>query len=198
MSDKDKFRWFAKHKILTVILVIVAIPIVLGMYAGAMDAVTGNTKPDTLVVATTKTASKPKATTPQPTPTNTVVATTPTPKPTTAPVKTVTPTPAAPKPKVLLNLSGNGIENSPPFLVTESQLTVTYSYDCSADGGTGNFIADLEYGNQSSLNSDDQSIANALGSGATNVATTIYPADPGNQYYLSVNSECSWTVTVSS
>lgn len=132
--------------------------------------------------------------------TKTVVASTPSPAKTTTTAKTTTPTPtptpAPAAPKVLLNLSGNGIENSAPFMVTESQLTVTYSYDCSAEGGNGNFIADLLYGDQSSSNSDDQSIANALSNGATNVTTTIYPADPGNQYHLSVNSECSWTVTV--
>ena len=56
--------------------------------------------------------------------------------------------PAPATPKVLLSLSGSGIENSPPFLVTESQLTVHYTYDCSGQGGDGNFIADLLSGNQ--------------------------------------------------
>jgi len=204
MSNKDKFEWFGKHKILSAILIIVAIPIVLGMYAGALEGINGNkTKPVTLASATKSTSTTTSASTPASKPTKTAAATpsTPTTTTTAAPAKTSTPatTKAAPAaPKVLLNLSGNGIENSAPFLVTESQLTVTYSYDCSADGGSGNFIADLLYGDQSSLNSDDQSIANALSSGATNVTTTIYPADPGNDYYLSVNSECSWTVTVSS
>lgn len=115
-------------------------------------------------------------------------ATTPTSSP-------VTPKPAAPT--VLLSLSGSGIENSAPFLVTESQLTVTYSYDCAAFGGTGNFIADLLTGNQDSLGSDDQSIANALGAGGT-VTTTIYPQNPGTDYHLAVNSECNWSVTVKS
>lgn len=102
--------------------------------------------------------------------------------------------PAAPK--VLLSLSGSGIENSPPFLVTESQLTVRYTYDCSGQGGDGNFIADLLSGNQSSLGSDDQSIANALGIGGS-VTTTIYPTNAGSDYHLAVNSECNWTVVVS-
>jgi|GEM_PF-4958994 hypothetical protein len=123
---------------------------------------------------------------------STPAATTPTP----APAKAATPAPAPAAPKTLLTLSGNGIENSAPFMVTQSKLTVIYSYDCSSQDGSGNFIADLEYGNQSSLNSDDQSIANALSSGATNVTTTIYPQDPGHDYYLAVNSECNWTVTV--
>lgn len=98
-------------------------------------------------------------------------------------------------PVVLLKMSGNGIENSAPFLVTSGTLTVTYSYDCSSFGGSGNFIADLESGNQASLDSDDQSIANALGSGGS-ATTTIYPQDVGSDYYLAVNSECSWSVEV--
>ena len=112
---------------------------------------------------------------------------------TTAPSGKVT-APAAPR--VLLSLSGSGIENSPPFLVTESQLTVHYTYDCSGQGGDGNFIADLLSGNQSSFGSDDQSIANALGVGGS-ATTTIYPTNTGSDYHLAVNSECNWGVVVS-
>ncbi len=92
-------------------------------------------------------------------------------------------------------MSGSGIQNSAPVLVTQGHLTVKYSYDCSAFGGPGNFIADLLSGNQSSLNSDDQTIANALGSGGS-ATTAIYPQNTGSDYHLSVNSECNWTVTV--
>ena len=98
-------------------------------------------------------------------------------------------------PVVLLRMSGNGIQNSAPFLVTSGTVTVTYTYDCSAFGGSGNFIADLETGNQASLSSDDQSIANALGAGGT-ATTTVYPQDVGSDYHVAVNSECNWTVTV--
>ena len=97
--------------------------------------------------------------------------------------------------RVLAHLSGNGIANSVPFLVTASPVTATYTYDCSAAGGSGNFIADMETPNQSSLSSDDQSIANALGAGGT-ATTTLYPTDTGQNYHLSVNSECSWSVTL--
>jgi hypothetical protein len=100
-------------------------------------------------------------------------------------------------PKVLLNMSGSGIQNSAPFLVSTSQVTVTYSFNCSSFGGSGNFAADLEYGNQSSLNSDDQSIANQLAPSGQ-ATTTVYPQDPGNDYYVSVDSECNWTVKVTS
>ena len=56
---------------------------------------------------------------------------------------------------------------------------------------SGNFIADL----QQPGGGDDQSIANALGAGGT-VTTTVYPTNAGSDYYISVNSECTWTVTV--
>jgi hypothetical protein len=98
-------------------------------------------------------------------------------------------------PQVLLNMSGSGIQNSAPFLVSSSQVTVTYSFNCSSFGGSGNFQADLLYGNQSSPNSDDQSIANQLAPSGQ-ATTTVYPQDPGNNYYVSVNSECNWTIEV--
>ena len=69
-----------------------------------------------------------------------------------------------PKPAtILLRLSGSGIQNSAPFTVSSGTLTVHYSYDCSSFGSASKFVADLETGNQASLDSDDQSIANALG-----------------------------------
>lgn len=101
-----------------------------------------------------------------------------------------------PKPLVIVSMSGSGIQNSAPVTVTSGTLTANYSYDCSSQG-TGNFIADFETPDQSSLNSDDLSIANALGGGGS-ATTTIYPQNVGSQYYLSVNSECNWSVTIES
>jgi hypothetical protein len=108
------------------------------------------------------------------------------------------PAAAAPpaKPRVLLRFGGSGIRNSAPFDVGSGALTVHYTFDCSSFGQAGNFQADLVYGNQSSLSGDDQPVANALAlSGST--TTTVYPQDPGKDYYLAVNSECSWKVRVS-
>jgi hypothetical protein len=96
---------------------------------------------------------------------------------------------------LLLTFSGSGIRNSAPFNVGGGPLTVTYSFNCSSFGGSGNFQADLYYGNQASLNSDDLSIANALAVSG-HQTTTVYPQYPGKDYYLSVNSECSWRVKV--
>lgn len=104
---------------------------------------------------------------------------------------------AAPVKRVLIRFTGSGIKNSAPFNVGSGPLTVTYHFNCASQGQAGNFIADLLYGNQSSLSGDDQSIANDLAmSGAQ--TTTVYPQDPGRDYYLSVNSECSWRIRVSS
>jgi hypothetical protein len=100
-------------------------------------------------------------------------------------------------PTVLFQLSGSGIENSSPFVVNSGTVTVHYTYNCASAGGTGNFIADLETGDQSSLNSDDQSIANALGADGS-VTTTVYPQDVGAEYHLAVNSECTWSIVVES
>jgi len=108
---------------------------------------------------------------------------------------TQAPATAPPVARVLFSMSGNGIYTGPPFNVGSQPLTVSYSYDCSSFGQSGNFIADLLNGNQSQLGSDDQPIANQLGmSGSQTV--TVYPQNPGADYYLSVNSECDWSVTI--
>jgi hypothetical protein len=110
-----------------------------------------------------------------------------------SPAAVAAPPPAPPR--VLIRFDGSGIRNSPPFNVGSGALTVHYSFDCAAFGSSGNFVADLLYGNQSSFSSDDQPIANALAaSGST--TTTVYPQDPGRDYYLSVDSECSWKIKV--
>ena len=106
---------------------------------------------------------------------------------TTAPSGKV-PAPAAPR--VLLSLSGSGIENSPPFLVTDETAHGALHLRLLRPGGDGNFIADLLNGNQASLGSDDQSIANALGIGGS-ATTTIYPTNTGSDYHLAVNSDAT-------
>lgn len=73
---------------------------------------------------------------------------------------------------VLLNMSGNGIENSAPFSVNTDYVTVSYSFsDCA--GGSGNFIADLD-SVANGPDSDSEPIANALSSGGS-ATTTVYP-----------------------
>jgi hypothetical protein len=96
---------------------------------------------------------------------------------------------------LLFKFSGSGIRNSRPFLVNAATVTAHFTYNCAAAGGSGNFIADMVSGNPSSLSSDDQSIANALGSGGSQT-TTLYPQNQGSRYHLTVNSECSWSITL--
>jgi hypothetical protein len=124
-------------------------------------------------------------------------ATSATTSPSAAPASTTSSAPAAAAPTthVLIRFTGSGIKNSAPFNVGSGPLTITYHFNCAAFGGSGNFAADLLYGNQSSLNSDDQSIANDLAPSGSQT-TTVYPQDPGKDYYLSVDSECSWRLKV--
>jgi hypothetical protein len=96
---------------------------------------------------------------------------------------------------VLINFSGSNVRNSAPFIVNSSPVTASYSYDCSGFGGTGTFIADMVSGSPSSLPYDDQSIANELGSGGSQT-TTVYPQSQGGSYHLEVNSDCSWSITL--
>lgn len=114
--------------------------------------------------------------------------------PTTPAVSAASPKPA-PASSVLISLSGSGIRNSAPFVVNSSSVTARYSYDCSAFGTSGNFIASIVSGSPSNGTYDDQTIANALGSGGSQT-TTVYPQDQGSSYYLEVNSECSWSITL--
>ena len=102
-----------------------------------------------------------------------------------------------PKPAaVILTLRGSGTESSRSVLVTQPALQVKYSYDCSSFGGPGSFVADFETANQNSLDFDDQSVANALSPGGADTIT-IYPRKTGHEYHLAVNSQCDWSITVS-
>jgi len=83
--------------------------------------------------------------------------------------------------------SGSGIKNTPQFTVSDT-WELEYSYDCSDDGGSGNFIVDEDGG--SDLNGAG---VNELGAGGSS-STMVY-GDAGT-HYLSINSECSWTVKV--
>ena len=92
---------------------------------------------------------------------------------------------------ILFQHSGSGIYTGPSFKITGSEIAVRYSYNCS-NFGTGNFILDIKtagYG-------DDMSLANDLGSGATNKLVYGYPQSPGSYYHVEINSECAWAVVV--
>lgn len=107
-----------------------------------------------------------------------------------APPTTVPPPPPttpirAAAPKVIFSLSGEGIQNTGQFQMPDSWL-LEWSYDCSGFGNSGNFIV-LEDGGQ------DFSGASVNELGAGGHGTTHVYGDSG-PHYLSMNSECSWTI----
>jgi hypothetical protein len=69
---------------------------------------------------------------------------------------------------------------------------VSYSYSNCPDG-SGNWIADLK----ATDGGDDVSIANVIGSGGSD-STPEYPQESGGMYYLAIQTECSFTITVKS
>jgi hypothetical protein len=95
---------------------------------------------------------------------------------------------------VPVKASGDGSESTVPFMVSDSVLLVSYSFDCSASGGSG-FTADLISGSAASPGSDDESIADESGTSDTASVTLSMQDTPGD-YYLQVNSPCTWAVDV--
>jgi len=94
----------------------------------------------------------------------------------------------APTPTVLLDQSGSGSVQTKPFTTT-GDWTVTYTFDCSAYGSSGNFQTYID-NTDGSYNTDTG--ANEL---ATSGGNTDYYYDAG-EHYIEVNSECSWHITV--
>jgi hypothetical protein len=109
---------------------------------------------------------------------------------TTAPAAKATTTPKAkPTSHTLISFSGNGIKNSPKFKTT-SDWTIHYSYNCANFGQSGNFA--ITYYTDGSLEDVAVNELKKKGSGTA----PIY--DDNGTHYLSVNSECSWKVSVTS
>jgi hypothetical protein len=141
----------------------------------------------------TATATRTIATTATVTVTTTSIASAPVAKTTVAAKTTVrTPVVAAQPPvagaRSVLSLSGSGIKSSANFIVTHDQWTIGYTYNCASFGSTGNFQIYV-YGSDGS---PTDVAANELGTGLTD-STTEHGT---GTYYLQINSECSWQVTV--
>lgn len=96
-----------------------------------------------------------------------------------------------------MTFSGTGVSSSASFPIDSSAVTATYTYDCSAFGGSGNFVANLVTGVPGSPSYDSVSIANQFGSGNSQT-TRVYPAQQGAHYSLEVNSDCAWSITLTS
>jgi hypothetical protein len=95
---------------------------------------------------------------------------------------------AAPAPTTLLDVSGSGIKTTQAFTVGPT-WAMTWSYDCSAFGSRGNFIVNV-------MTTDGHGSRNAgtnqLGTGGSDVEHFHV----GGTFYLEINSECGWHVTV--
>lgn len=157
--------WVRRHKILTALGVIVVL-IVIGAVAGG--------------------GSNKKA------PAASVAATSPNPQPSTPTAATQSAVPAsvapvAVAPKTLLDVTGDGIKQTPNFTAAD-QWTINYSYDCTAFGSKGNFQIYI----YNSDGSPSDIAANALDMKGEDVTTE----HGGGTFYLQINSECSWHVAV--
>jgi hypothetical protein len=99
-----------------------------------------------------------------------------------------TPKPA-PQPTAQLNISGSGSKSTQTFTVGKS-WTLDWTYDCSNFGGKGNFQV-FVYTADGSMSFNNSGV-NQLGASG---ADTEYYHTAGS-YYLEVNSECNWTISV--
>ena len=95
---------------------------------------------------------------------------------------------------VPVKASAYGSESTVPFMVSDSVLLVSYSFNCSAGGGSG-FTADLISGSAASPGSDDEPIADESGTGDT-ASVTLNPQDTPGDYYIQVKSPCAWAIDV--
>jgi hypothetical protein len=179
----------SSHRRRNILIAAGAALVLLLIGTGIGAAATGKSKPTPAPTVTVTAAAAPAPTT--------TVTVTATPSATAAAPSVSAAAAPAPSSSTLLTLSGSGIQNSAPFVVNSSSVTAHYSYDCSAFGGSGNFIASLVSGNPSDGTYDSEGIANQLGSGGSQT-TTVYPQDVGASYHLEVNSECSWSITLTS
>jgi hypothetical protein len=105
--------------------------------------------------------------------------------PTDSPVPTDTPVSTPKPPRTLLTLKGSGIRRSAKF-TTAGDWTIAWSYNCTSFGFAGNFIIDVA-GDTSDV------AANELGKSGSGSQPEY--TGPGT-FWLEMNSECSWQVTV--
>jgi hypothetical protein len=91
---------------------------------------------------------------------------------------------------VLLSLTGSGTKQTQKFTTGSDDWDVAYTYDCSNFGGTGNFI--LTPTGEDGAPSFTNTGINDLGAGKSDVTHYHH----GGTYFLDINSECKWTVKV--
>lgn len=90
----------------------------------------------------------------------------------------------------LVEKSGSGQWASLTFTAPGIE-TITYNYDCSSFGQSGNFIVSV-YGPGNAMTTDGINELKTSGSGTTSIHDVS-----GDGTYLQVNSECNWQVSAS-
>jgi hypothetical protein len=158
-------QWVKKHKIISIIIALFVLAAIGGAAGGNKGTINDNQASNPPTQATTSKTSKPSTSSPQ-----------------------STPTAATKAPQVLLDQSGSGQAQTQPF-TTGKSWTVTYTFDCSSFGSSGNF--QLFVKNVDGSDNFDTGANDLAASGGN----TDYFYDAG-QHYLTVNSECSWHITV--
>lgn len=91
---------------------------------------------------------------------------------------------AAPKPVTVLSESGNGVKTTAKFTV-HGDWDLKYTYDCASFGMQGNFAV-MTGGDLPDV------LVNEIGKKGGDVTHQ----HDGGTLYLSVNSECAWTLKV--
>lgn len=94
---------------------------------------------------------------------------------------------AVPAKTVVLKVSGSGIKNTKSF-TTGDDWSIKYSFNCSDFGSQGNF--------QVYVYTDDQLSDTPVNALAEKGSDTTYEHGDSGTQYLEVNSECSWSLTV--
>jgi hypothetical protein len=113
----------------------------------------------------------------------------------TAAPKATPPKPRPPKPaagpKVIARFNGSGTGSTPPF-TTPASWHLSWEYNCSSFGSSGNFaVTEINADGSTDFNGVN---VNELGSGQGPVAAYVY-GDAG-RHALQIDSECNWSVAV--
>jgi hypothetical protein len=104
-----------------------------------------------------------------------------------APAPASTAATTAADPQVVATFSGSGQESTSRFTVSAT-WKLSYSFNCASFGGSGNFIVFEDGGKDLG-----GVTVNEL---ATSKSGTIWAYDDAGPHYLEIDSECSWSVTV--
>ena len=123
-------------------------------------------------------------------PTQAEAAVTPAPA---TPAPTPTPAPAATA-KTLLSVTGNGIKATKSFRASGDSVDVSYAFNCSSFGQSGNFQI-MFYGASALGPSLPDILANQLALKGSDTTTEYLNGNTG-PFHMEINSECAWTVKV--